>query len=254
MANLISGFFSSGAATDITASAAADTASTMAFDAMSSGAATAVDASAGIAPVAGDMLTTGTAADAAFADISGVAPSASSIASTLSGAAGLGSMILKGTGQVNQARANSEAATFNANIADMNASLATQQSQWIGQTANQQVQKSQLETRDLVGATAVNQAASGVEIGSKTATDVRASEAAMGATNAMNIRASASRLAYGQEVTAAGDTAQASLLRSQAGQDITAGQVSAGTTVLGSLANPANNYVSQAISNSLTGS
>ena len=252
-----------GAAADITSSAVADTAATASFDAMSMGGATtavdmgsmtATDVSA-MAADSGGMITvgdaaTGVAAGSSAGGIGSFLPSAG----TLTSAAGLGSMALKGIGQTNTAKANSEAATFNAQIADMNAALATQQSQWIGQTGTQQVQKSQLETRDLVGATIANQAASGVDVGGKSATDVRTSETTMGATDALNIRNSASRLAYGQEITAASDTEQAKLLRSQAGQDITAGQINVGQTVLGGLANPANNFVSQAVSNSLTGS
>ena len=210
---------------------------------------------------AGDISQTSSASDINAAwDVAEASPSPAPAAAgpggfgSLTQLAGLASTGLTAVGQLNTASATSEAATYNAQISDMNAALATQSSEWAAQTGTQQVQQSQLKTRQLVGGTIASQAAGGIDVDSQSAKDVRASESAQGAQDALNIRNSASRLAYGQEITAASDKAQAALDRSSAGKTMTSGYIGAGATVLGGLANPANNFLSMKQTQSLTGS
>lgn len=160
---------------------------------------------------------------------------AAGIGSTLATAATIGATALSAVGAISQSRASAASAGYNAQVAQNNAQIATQNSQFAGAEGEQNVSASTAKTRALVGATLANQGASGVDVNSGSSVNVRESEAKIGALNALNIRSQAARSAYGYQVGATSDEAQAALLRSQKKNDITAGYLDAGATVLGGL-------------------
>ncbi len=139
-------------------------------------------------------------------------------------------------GQMAAARAQSQALDYNAQIQDRNVEIAEQNATWAAQEGDQAVSQSQMKTRALYGATKANQGASGVRLDSGSDVEVRASEVQTGMQDALTIRSNAARKAYGFETQAAGAEAQAQLDRAQSKNAITSGTISAGGTILGSLA------------------
>jgi len=166
-------------------------------------------------------------ASAATAATAGTIGTGLAVAGTLAGAG------LSAVGSIEQGKAASAAAGYNAQVASNNAQIATQNAQMAGGEGEQNVAAAQSKTRAQIGATLANQGASGVNIGSGSDVDTRVSESKLGMLNALNVRSEAARTAYGYQTQTASDTGQAALNRSQASSDQTAGYINAGSTILG---------------------
>ena len=136
-------------------------------------------------------------------------------------------------GSISSGYAQAASANYNAKVAQANAQLATQNAQWEGAEGEQNVGVAGLKVQGQEGAVKVGEAANNVDIKSGSAVDVQKSVAEQGMLNEMNIRSNAARASYGFEATAAGDTAQAALDKSQACKDIAAGYVGGATSLLG---------------------
>ena len=171
--------------------------------------------------------------------------------STLGTIASIGSAIIGGFGAIQQGRAASASANYNAQVAANNAKIAQQNATWAGQAGEAQAAASEAKTRAAVGATQAAQGASGVDVNSGSASDVRASQAEIGMLDALTIRSNAARQAYGYQTQSASDTAQSKLDKSQAKNDSTAGLIGGGATLLGGLGTTAMNYGKFIQSNSL---
>lgn len=151
--------------------------------------------------------------------------------------AGIGAL-----GSIKQGKASAAAANYNSQVSANNAAIAQQNSQWAIQEGNAAVEAEKLKTRDTVGALTANQAAGGIDINSGSALDVRSSAAETGELNALNIRTNAIHKAYGYQTDATGFQAQSGLDSAQAGFDTTAGDINAGSTLLGGIGSASNNY------------
>ena len=185
---------------------------TGAISAVSAAGATAAAASAigaGIGPVAAGSF--GLAETAAAAG-GALAANAGSIASIVS-LAGTG---ISALGQMQQGKAASAAAKYNATMATQNANLA-------GQVGEQNVANEQMKTRAQAGAIMANEAAKGVDVNSGSAVGVHSSAAALGELNALTIRSQAAQQAYGYQ-------SQAAIDKSTAANDTTAGDINAAGT------------------------
>lgn len=158
------------------------------------------------------------------------------------GAISLGSTLLSGFGAIQQSRAASSSAKYNAAVAANNAATATQNANFAGAEGEQNVAASLAKTRAEVAATKANQGASGVDINSTSFSDVRDSEARVGKLNALNIRSQAARKAYGYQTDASTFTGQQGLYKSEAKSAKTSGYINAATTVLGGAAKAADYF------------
>ena len=139
-------------------------------------------------------------------------------------------------GQVQSAKATSNAANFNANVAAQNAIIATQKQQWVGEEGDQEASISQMKTAAKVGSIKANQGASGVDVGTGSHADVVTSAREVGMLDALTIRSNAARAAYGYATEAYSDKAQEALDRYAGKNAITAGNIGATSTILGGAA------------------
>lgn len=151
-------------------------------------------------------------------------------------------------GQMQQASANAATQNYNAQVADNNSAIATQEAAWAGEEGDQAASNSELATRSKVGGIIANQGASGVEVGSGSFQDVQKSASEVGMLDAMTIRSNAARQAYGYQVQATSETGQAALDRYAAKNDLEAGKIKSAGTILGSAGS------NSAFSNFLNGS
>lgn len=154
-------------------------------------------------------------------------------------AGGLGAIAGGGVsayGQMYQAQATANADNFNAMVATENAAIATQKGKWAGEEGDQNASASEMKTAAKVGSTQANQGASGVTVGSGSSADVISSEKELGMLDALTIRSNAARSAYGYATEAYSDKAQSALDTYSAKNAITAGQIGAVSTLLGSAA------------------
>jgi hypothetical protein len=122
---------------------------------------------------------------------------------------------------------------YQANIARMNADIARQNAVYESNLGEVQAQQQGMKTRAVIGQTKATQGASGLDLNSGSAVEVRASEAELGAEDQATIRSNAARRAYGFQVEAAQDTAQASLLDKASSNAEIGGFIDAGTSILG---------------------
>lgn len=204
---------------------------------MSGGTAATATATAAAAATAGTAVDISTTA-AALAALGGGASTAASIGTYAS----LASSVIGGIGAIQQGRASSASAKYNSAIASNNATIATQNAQFAGEAGEAQAAMSEKKTRAEVGSIQNNQAASGINVNSGSAVDVRSSAAENGELDAITIRSNAARQAYGYQAQSTSENAQATLDKSQAGYDSTAGDISGATTFLGGAGNAGLNY------------
>ena len=154
----------------------------------------------------------------------------------------VGNAIAGGIGAYAQGHAASQAANYNAAMAIQNANIQKQNATIAGQSGSQQAGMQSLKTRATMGSERANEGASGVNVNSGSAIDTQASTHEIGMMDALQIRTNAAREAHGYRVKAVNEEAQSDLDKYQAKYDETAGQLNAGTTLLGSAQNTATNW------------
>ena len=162
---------------------------------------------------------------------------------TLAIAATVGSSAIQGMGAIQQSQASAASAGYNAKIAGMNAQIQTQNANFAGAQGEQEVGVQGMKNKAEVGSITASQAASGVDVNTGSGVNVRQSAAEVGMLNALTIRSNAAKQAYGYQVQATNDTAQAALDRSQQSADKTAGYLNAGADILGGVGKAAFAYL-----------
>lgn len=172
----------------------------------------------------------------AIAATAALGASAGITASGLATTAALGSAALGAAGTIASSQAQAASAGYNSKIASQNSGLATQNAALVGAQGEADVGVQGAKNAAQEGSILANQGASGVDVNSGSAVAVRQSAAKVGMLNELNIRSQAAQKAYGFQVNAASDTAQANLDSAQSSQDKTAGYIGAGTSILGGVA------------------
>ncbi len=147
--------------------------------------------------------------------------------------------------------AASNADLYNAGVATTNAQIALTNATAAGQAGEANVGISESKTREAVAGIKASQAASGVDVGSVSASNVRGSEAAKGMLDALTIRANAAKQAYGFQQEAVNAKSQADLLKSQAAYDASAGKTKASAVLLNSYTTAAKGFQEYMLQNSL---
>ncbi len=145
-------------------------------------------------------------------------------------------------GAISSADAQANAAKYNAEVAAQNEQVAKNNATQAAQAGEVQANTVQQKTRAEVGALKANEAASGVDVNTGSPVDVRSSAASLGELNAITVQSNAAKTAYGYQTQAAGFGNESTLDTTQAANDETAGEIGAGSTLLGGLSSGANNW------------
>jgi hypothetical protein len=137
-----------------------------------------------------------------------------------------GTSIMGGMQQRDQAKYQAAVARNNAEIANRNAVYAEQ----VG--ARREMEEI-YKVRDIVGAQRAAQGASGLAVGVGSSADVSGSTAGLGLLSIGNVRDAGAREAYGYRVQETNFLNEASLLKTQGKNAMTAGFIGAATSLIG---------------------
>lgn len=135
-------------------------------------------------------------------------------------------------GSMQQGRAASQSANYNAQVATNNAEISRQNAEMAAREGDANAAREQQKTRAVAGAIKANQAASGIDVNRGSAVDVQSSAAELGMLNAISIRSNAARRAYGFQTQASSYEAQAGLDRAQGRNARRAGMIEGAGTLL----------------------
>lgn len=143
--------------------------------------------------------------------------------------------ILQGHSAAESDKYNSQLNSVNSNIAKQNAAIA-------GQAGAEQATLSSERSRATLGSVKANQAASGIDVNSGSASDTQASVSEIGELDALTVRSNATKEAYGYKAQSENFEAQSNLDKYQEGADLTGSYINAAGTFLGTLDNAASNF------------
>jgi hypothetical protein len=151
----------------------------------------------------------------------------------ISMALGIGASLIGGIGQIEQGKATANAAKYNAQVAEMNATLADRQAKDAIARGQQEEQQKRMQTAQLMGKQRVAAAANNLDLSFGSPLDTIVDAAKMGEIDALNIRTNAYRESYGHTVDAVNTRAGATLEKYKAKNAETAGYLGAFGTILG---------------------
>ena len=160
-------------------------------------------------------------------------------AGLVAGIAGAG---ISAAGQAEAGQAQAEAAAYQATVVRNNAAIAQSNARLDIQAGETAATNQGLKTRAAVGAAKANEGASGVVTNTGSPAAVQAGIGEIGYLDAMTLRSDAAKKAYGQEVAATSDTAQAGLEEMQGKQAAEAGEIGAVGTLLSGASTVGKNF------------
>jgi len=114
-------------------------------------------------------------------------------------------------GAQTQGEATANADRYQAQVAQNNSAIASQNATLAGQAGAQQVGMANQRTKAAVGAITAGEAGAGVDVAGPSAVAVQDSQKDIGMQDALQIRSNAARTAYGYETQASGFQSQAAL-------------------------------------------
>ena len=156
----------------------------------------------------------------------------STVASTFFGA--------MGAGQSAQAQAGMY--QYQSGMALLNKRIAEQNADYTREVGEVTAQREGMKTRAEIGTTKATQAGRGLDINVGSPADVRASEAELGEHNQAVIRSDFAKKAYGFEVEAAKETAQAGMYQTAAAQSRRAGSLNMLSSIIGGASSVASKW------------
>lgn len=131
------------------------------------------------------------------------------------------------------AQAQSANASYQAQVAKNNQTVANANAQFASQRGEALAGQQQQKTRATVGAIKAQQAANNIDTDTGSAVDVRSSAEQLGQLDALTVRSNAAREVYGFQTQGANFSAQAGLLESESDQAASAGNLGAAGSLLG---------------------
>jgi hypothetical protein len=146
-------------------------------------------------------------------------------------------------GSYESGQATAASDSYQAQVAENNATLAKQQSKLDIQSGEIAAVDQGLKTKATIGSQKAQQGASGIDVNSGSAADVRAGTSEMGMVDVSTIRSNAAKKAYADEVTANSDTAQGQLDTMGASSAETGADIGAAGTLLSGASTVGSNYV-----------
>ena len=164
-----------------------------------------------------------------------------SIAAIVGAGASVAGAGVSAYGNLAKGQADSSMYQYQAGVAQVNAKIAQQDANYALQSGEVQGQQAGMRERQVLGATRAGFGASNVEGASKNA--VISSEIQVGQQNQGIIAANAAKRAYGFEVGAASDTAQAGALGVAADTSKTAGDIGAVSSILGGVSSVSSKWM-----------
>jgi hypothetical protein len=156
------------------------------------------------------------------------APAIAAVGVGLSAAGTVASVI----GSEQAAKAQSEQAAYQAQVAKNNQTIADQNAAYASEASNAQVTQAQLKQRSETGAVAAGLAANGLDINTGSPSQVRTAESEITQLNTENTEQQGALQIYGYRTSASNFGAQSGLFQQQASQAGTAGNISAVTGLL----------------------
>ena len=159
----------------------------------------------------------------------------------------IGSTVIGGIGQIQQANAASAASKYNAQVAEMNATLADRRAKDALERGAVEEQRKRMEVAQLQGRQRAAMAANGVDLTFGSPLDALVDTAVLGDLDALTIRQNAAREAYDFQVQGVNQRADATLSRANASASRTGGYLGAAGSVLGGGARAYGQYQSSLI-------
>lgn len=150
-----------------------------------------------------------------------------------SGGASLAGTAITAFGQYYSGKAQSNMYNYQSGVAQANATLAKQDANYTIASGEVSAQQSGMRTRGQVGATRVGYGAGNIDSTTGSAKNVIASETEIGQQNQGIIRADAAKRAYGFNVSAAEDVAQAGAYQVAARTSREAADINIASTIIG---------------------
>lgn len=147
--------------------------------------------------------------------------------------ASAGGAITSAIGSVFQGQAQAAQYNYQAGVARVNQTLAQQDANYALAAGEVEAQQQGMKTRAEVGLTRAVQGASNVDVNTGSSSQVVKSEIEIGQENEALVRADAAKRAFGYNVEAAKQGAQAGVYTSAAKTSIEAGQLGAVSSILG---------------------
>lgn len=144
----------------------------------------------------------------------------------------IGSTIMGTAGAIQQGQATASAARYNAQVQEMNATLADRKAKDALDRGAVDEQRKRQRVAQLRGQQVAGMAANGVDVSFGSPLDTIVDSSVLGELDALTIRTNANREAYDYKVDAVNKRASASLSRSQADNAITGSYLNAGGTIL----------------------
>jgi hypothetical protein len=135
-------------------------------------------------------------------------------------------------------------ATYQAQVAQQNQTLAQQNANLANAAGESQVEQAGLKTKATVGAIKADQAASNIDVNSGSALDVRSSASELGELNALTIRSQAAQTAYGYETQGLSFQGQQGLETATAAAAPATGELQAAGSLLSGATGVASQYSS----------
>lgn len=185
----------------------------------------------------------------AIPGIGGVAGAAGGATSSIPGwlpYLSIGSSIVGGglqaEGQLQSAKAESSTAEYNSQVAAQNAQIAGENVNLVGASGAAQVEAQELKNKSTYGALVAAESASGVDVNTGSAKQVQLSQKEVGQLDAMTIQSQAARQAFGYQTQETGFKAESVLGKSEAQYAKDAGDIAAGSTLLGTISSAGINY------------
>lgn len=145
-------------------------------------------------------------------------------------------------GAIEQGKANSAAASYQAQVAQNNQTIANQNAQFALQQGQQEEAAKRQQTAQTISEQRAITAASGIDPNSGSSKRIQGDTAALGELDAQTIRNNAARTAWGYQNQGMNFGAQASLLQSQSANASAAGELGAFSSIVGGAASVANKW------------
>lgn len=150
---------------------------------------------------------------------------------------------LSAYGTYEQGQAESQAAAYQAQVAQNNQLIANQNAQYALEQGQQQVAAKQQQTAQLIGTQRAAVASSGIDPNSGSAVRLQSDSAGLGALDASQISNNAARTAYGYQTQGMDFAAQASLLQSQSSNAAASGELGAFNSIVGGASSVASKWL-----------
>lgn len=141
-----------------------------------------------------------------------------------------------------EGESNAAAYRYKAGLALMNQKINKQNADWAREAGGINAMEAGLKSRQEIGQTKVQQAASGFDVNRGSPAEVREAQGRAAAFDQEMIRYDASKTAYGYEAKAAADEAESRMMESAAQNARKAGRIKAFTSILGGASSVASKW------------